>query len=194
MRTWGCCRDCWEYPKSRNTGVFQCSVFSFSVVSLCDWMDCSHQAPPSMGFSRQEYWGGLPFPCPGGLPSSGMEPMFLASPALAGGFFTTSAAWEVLSRICTASWCCVLFFEAFHSFILEISSRLEIKSERQLRVCSNMGKSGLCSQLYQALHPGDSRQATKLISTSLSHLCNRDAKRYPNRYWEKTFPTVPGAY
>ena len=39
-----------------------------------------------MGFSRQEYWSGLPFPSPGDLPDAGMEPM---SPALAGGFFTT---------------------------------------------------------------------------------------------------------
>src|SRR5574337_86588 len=37
------------------------------------------QAPPSMGFSRQEYWGGLPFPSPGALPNPGIEPR---SPAL----------------------------------------------------------------------------------------------------------------
>ena len=34
----------------------------------------AHQAPPSMGFSRQEYWGGLPFPSPGDLPNPGIEP------------------------------------------------------------------------------------------------------------------------
>ena len=39
-----------------------------------------------MGFSRQEYWSGLPFPSPGDLPDPGTEPR---SPALAGGFFTT---------------------------------------------------------------------------------------------------------
>ena len=44
------------------------------------------QAPLSMGFSRQEYWSGLPFPSPGDLPDPGIEPM---SPVLAGGFFTT---------------------------------------------------------------------------------------------------------
>ena len=47
------------------------------------------QTPPSMGFSRQEYWRGLPCPPPGDLPNSGIEPMSLASPALAEGFFTT---------------------------------------------------------------------------------------------------------
>ena len=57
----------------------------------------AHQAPPSLGFSRQEYWSGLPFPSPGDLPHPGIEPTFLASPALAGGFFTTSATWEAPS-------------------------------------------------------------------------------------------------
>ena len=39
----------------------------------------AHQAPPSMKFSRQEYWSGLPFPFPGDLPDPGIEPQ---SPAL----------------------------------------------------------------------------------------------------------------
>ena len=47
-----------------------------------------------MGFSRQEYWSGLLFPTPGDLPNPGIELVPLMSPALAGGFFTTSAAWE----------------------------------------------------------------------------------------------------
>ena len=34
----------------------------------------AYQAPPSMGFSRQEYWSGLPFPSPGDLPDPGIEP------------------------------------------------------------------------------------------------------------------------
>ena len=46
------------------------------------------QAPLSMGFSRQEYWSGLPFPSPGDLPDPGTEPASSAFPALAGGFFT----------------------------------------------------------------------------------------------------------
>ena len=49
------------------------------------------QAPLSMGFSRQEYWSGLPCPPPGDLPDPGIEPSSLMSPASAGGFFTTSA-------------------------------------------------------------------------------------------------------
>ena len=54
----------------------------------------ARQAPLSMGFSQQEYWGGLPFPPPGDLLDPGIELMSLTSPALAGGFFTTSATWE----------------------------------------------------------------------------------------------------
>ena len=47
----------------------------------------AHQAPLSMEFSRQEYWSGLPFATPGGLPYPGIEP---PSPALAGRCFTTA--------------------------------------------------------------------------------------------------------
>ena len=47
------------------------------------------QAPLSMGFSRQEYWSGLPFPNLGDLPHPGIQPVSLVSSALAGMFFTT---------------------------------------------------------------------------------------------------------
>ena len=62
----------------------------FSRVRLCDAVDCSL----SMGFSRQEYWSGLPCLPPGDLPDLGIKPSSLVSPALASGFFTTSASWE----------------------------------------------------------------------------------------------------
>ena len=48
----------------------------------------------SMGFSKQEYWSGLPHPPPAYLPDPGFEPVSLMSPALAGRFFTTNANWE----------------------------------------------------------------------------------------------------
>ena len=53
-----------------------------------------HQALLSMGFSRQEYWSGLPCPPPGDLSDPGMEPTSFMSLALAGEFFTSSATWE----------------------------------------------------------------------------------------------------
>ena len=48
----------------------------------------AHQAPLSMGFSREEYWPGLPCPPPGDLPNPGTEPTSPAPPAVAGRFFT----------------------------------------------------------------------------------------------------------
>ena len=53
----------------------------------------ANQVPLSMKFSRQEHWSRFPFPPPGDLPDSGIEPM---SPALAGRFFTTSTTWEAI--------------------------------------------------------------------------------------------------
>ena len=46
----------------------------------------AHQAPLSVGLSREEYWSGLPFPPPGNLPDPGIEPASLVSPALQAGY------------------------------------------------------------------------------------------------------------
>ena len=48
-----------------------------SCPTLCNPMDVAYQAPPSLEFSRQEYWSGLPFPSPGDLPNPGIEPGLL---------------------------------------------------------------------------------------------------------------------
>ena len=52
-----------------------------------------------MGFSRQEYWSGLPCPPPGDLPDPGMDPTPLMPAMLAGGFFTSWATWEVHKKV-----------------------------------------------------------------------------------------------
>ena len=65
-----------------------------SCPTLCDPMNCSPQAPLPMGFSRQEYWSGLPCPPPGDFPDRGIKPTSLMFPVLAGGLFTTSTTWE----------------------------------------------------------------------------------------------------
>ena len=65
------------------------------------------QAPLSTGFSRQEYWNGLPCPAPEDLPNPRIEPMSLPSPALAGGFFTTSATWKAWSYVSVCVCVCV---------------------------------------------------------------------------------------
>ena len=68
---------------------------SVSCVWLCAAsLTVAYQAPLSVGFSRQNYCSGLPFPSPGDLSDAGTEPVSLMSPALAGRFFSTSATWE----------------------------------------------------------------------------------------------------
>ena len=59
-------------------------------LTLCD----PHGLWLSMGFSRQEYWSGLPCPPPGESSDPGIKPTSFMSPALVAGFFTISATWE----------------------------------------------------------------------------------------------------
>ena len=68
------------------------SCFSHVRLFVTLWT-VGHQAPLSMGFSRQVYQSGLPYPPPGDLPDPGINHVSM-SPAFAGGFFTTSATWE----------------------------------------------------------------------------------------------------
>ena len=55
----------------------------------------ARQAPLSMGFFRQEYWSGLPFPPPGNLPNPGNEPV---SPTLTSGSFTTEPPGKTAAK------------------------------------------------------------------------------------------------
>ena len=68
--------------------------FSHARLFVTPW-PVARQAPLPMGFSRQEYWSGVPCPPSGDLPDLRIEPMSLTSSALAGRFFTTGATWEV---------------------------------------------------------------------------------------------------
>ena len=56
--------------------------------TLCNPMNYSPRDSPAVGFSRQEYWIGLPCPLPGDLPVLGIKSISLMSPALESGFFT----------------------------------------------------------------------------------------------------------
>ena len=71
----------------RRLGSLQGCVCALSRVQFfaTPWT-AAQQAPLPMGFARQEYWSGYPFPSPGDLPNPGIKP---TSPALAGEFFTT---------------------------------------------------------------------------------------------------------
>ena len=78
------------------------------------------QLPLSMGFSSQEYWSGLPRPPPGDLPNPGIEPMSFTFPALAGGFFTTSATCSTrpsMQRVSESRNCCQYYFLKSEAFL-----------------------------------------------------------------------------
>ena len=100
--------DC-SLPGSSIHGIFQARVqewvaIAFSVSkscevaqlcpTLCDPWTLAHQAPPSMGFSRQGYWSGLPFPSPGDLPDPGIEPR---SPTLQADALTSAPPGKPLN-------------------------------------------------------------------------------------------------
>ena len=86
----------WSFQHSSPTTMCVCvCVKSFSYVWLFATLwTVACQATLSMGFSRQEYWTGLPCSPPGDLPNPGIKSMSLKSLALPGRFFTTSATWE----------------------------------------------------------------------------------------------------
>ena len=54
--------------------IYTCCLVAKPCVTLCHPVDAAHQSPLSMGFPRQEYWSGLPFPSPGDLSNPGIEP------------------------------------------------------------------------------------------------------------------------
>ena len=70
------------------------SCFSRAQLLVTPWT-VAHQAPLSVGFSREEYWSVLLCLPPGDLPDLGTKSTSLTSSALAGGFFTTSVTWGV---------------------------------------------------------------------------------------------------
>ena len=76
--------------------VYGCSLLSDSVTPQGS---VAHQTSLSMGFSRQEYWGGLPFSAPADLPYPGIKPRSLASPALAGRFLTVEPLGKPIRQL-----------------------------------------------------------------------------------------------
>ena len=85
----------WQNPSLNILCVLSCFL---NIRLFATPWTVAHQAPLCMGFSRQEYWSELLFPSPGDLLNPGIEPSscccFFMSPALAGGFFTSTAPWE----------------------------------------------------------------------------------------------------
>ena len=101
-------RDTWLLRFCRSYPWYMHDHFSCVWFFATLWT-VAHQAPLSMGFSRQEYWSGLPFPSAGNLLDPGIKPASLRSPALAGGFFTTGATWDALVYWKSFYWTIVLF-------------------------------------------------------------------------------------
>ena len=83
----------WEDEDVPASGMDVCAC-TRSCLALWGLMDGSPSGSPVHGFSSQEYWSGLPFPTPGDLPDLGIKTWSLASPTLAGRFFTTGATRE----------------------------------------------------------------------------------------------------
>ena len=80
-------------------------------LTLCDPMDCSPPGSLGHGIFQARILKWLPLPTPGDLPDPSIEPTSLASPALAGGFFSTSTTWEAqkstmlhLKKCCSKAW------------------------------------------------------------------------------------------
>ena len=85
----------WKLPRGNRVRTYSCLISSFALVkfewvlllslqscpTICNLWIVAHQAPLSMGFSRQEYWSGLPCPSPWDLPNPEIEPLSPASPA-----------------------------------------------------------------------------------------------------------------
>ena len=97
---------------SQLTWKYKC--LSLSCVQLFEtpWT-VAQQAPQSMGFSRQEYWSGLPSPSPGNLPDLGIE---LVSPVLARGFFTAETPGKPYCDMATYNLPYTMHFAVYFSY------------------------------------------------------------------------------
>ena len=91
-----------------------------------------------MGFSKQDYWSGLPCPPPGDLPDPGIEPESLMPPALEGKSFTTNTIWEAPVDI-----------------YLYRNTTQSLKKEWNFIACNNMDRFGGLSEISQRQIPCD---------------------------------------
>ena len=108
------------------TWLRACVLSHFSCVWLCATL-CTAALQLFMGFSRQEYWTGLPFPSPGDLSNPGIKLESFESHALVGGFFTTSTTWE-------APDCIPLLILEFNQQLPAWSLNLQLRTVLILRI------------------------------------------------------------
>ena len=83
-----CVSVCECVPVCVSVSLCVCQCVHVCLTFCAPWT-VAVQAPLSMRFPRQEHWSGFPFPSPGDLPDSGIEPTSLDSPALSGRLFTS---------------------------------------------------------------------------------------------------------
>ena len=118
-----------KFPKhpSSHSPSSACVLSCFSHVRLFVTLwTVPRQAPLAMGFSRQEYWSGLPCP-PENLPNPGIKSTSLTSPAQAGKFFVTGTTWEAPPPIHT-----LYLFSSHHGPCLTKPVRVTWQNELQV--------------------------------------------------------------
>ena len=118
----------------------------------------AHQSPLSMGFSRQEYWSGLPCPPPGNLPDPGIKPLSPASPALQadsltlshwGFFYFFFLLFLLLSIVSIGCW----FQREILNHIIVVA-RLPSCVQLFTTPCGSAGEESACDAGYLGLIPG----------------------------------------
>ena len=88
-----------------------------SCLTVSPWT-VARQTPLSMGFSRQEYWSGLPYPSPGDLPDPGIKPVSPAALGLAGRFFTAEPPRKPVCVCVCVCVCINIYILFYYGFII----------------------------------------------------------------------------
>ena len=108
-------------PRFSSKSVRACMLSCFSRVRLSATLwTIACEAPLSMGFSRQEYWSGLPCPPPENLPDPRVEPASLLSPALAGRFFTAEPPGKLSNMLTSVLFLRIKFLTMLTIMVLDI--------------------------------------------------------------------------
>ena len=125
-----------------------CAKLLQSCLTLMIPWTVAHQVPLSMGFSRQEYWNGMPFIPPGELPNLGIEPASLMSPALTDGFFTTSTIRKAQRSFYLIAVALSMFWILSHFLRTSAQSYAQDLSFS----CGRTEKGGCLTNLLEVLH------------------------------------------
>ena len=114
-----------QWTDKQNTCTYNgllllCCLVSKSCLNLYGLMDLACRAPLSMGFSRQEYWSGLPCPPPGDLPNPGIEPCLLH-------------CWQILYHWATRKSPIMVYYSAIKGILIHASKWISLESMRSAK-------------------------------------------------------------